>query len=123
DSFGYEYVEGIVAGVPALSKYDIELDAGIPAKEAKPGDDVAPVVIKAGDLTLDKEGSLNNFLIEPTVFGTNPRFTKGTATLPGFDKPVGLPNPALVTALADYAVDGYARLEKDAKAWKPTDED
>src|SRR6185437_2564506 len=32
DSFGYEYIEGIVAGVPALMKYDAELDAGIPAK-------------------------------------------------------------------------------------------
>ncbi len=123
DSFGYEYVEGIVAGVPSLSKYDVELDAGLPAKDSKPGDDVAQVVIKAGDLTLDKEGSLNNFLIEPTVFGTNERFTKGTATLPGFDKPVGLPNPALVIALADYAIDGFDRLTKDAKAWKPSDSD
>ncbi len=123
DSFGYEYVEGIVAGVPTLSKYDVELDAGIPAKGSKEGDDVAQVVIKAGPLTLDKEGSLNNFLIEPTVFGTNERFTQGTATLPGFDKPVGLPNPALVLALADYAIDGYDRLTKDAKAWKPSDTD
>jgi hypothetical protein len=123
DSFGYEYVEGIVAGVPSLSKYDVELDAGVPAKGAGLQDNVAPVKIVAGDVTIDREGSLNNFLIEPTVFGTNPRFIDGTAKLPGFDKPVGLPKPALISALADYAVDAYGRLKKDSEAWKPTDSD
>jgi hypothetical protein len=123
DSYGYEYVEGIVAGVPALMKYDIELDAGVPAAHAALGDNVAPVVIHAGPLTLDREGSLNNFLIEPTVFGTNDRFIDGTAVLPGFDKPVGLPKPELIVALADYAVDGYGRLRTDANAWQPTEKD
>jgi hypothetical protein len=124
DSYGYEYVEGIVAGVPSLAKYDVELDAGVPAQGAAPDDDIAPVVIRADeDLKLDHEGSLNNFLIEPTVFGTNERFASGTAKLPGFDKPVHLPNPKLVVALADYAIDGYARLERDASAWSPSEAD
>src|SRR5262245_51076045 len=48
DSFGYEYIEGIVAGVPSLAKYDVELDAGLPAKGAGPDDDIAAVTIKAG---------------------------------------------------------------------------
>src|SRR5690606_11521415 len=104
--------------------YDVELDSGLPQKMAtSPYDAVAQVVIKAGDLTLNKEGSLNNFLIEPTVFGTNERFSSGQAKLPGFDGEVRLPNPKLVIALADYAIDGYSRLLKDAKAWQPSDED
>lgn len=123
DSYGYEYVEGIVAGVPSLMKYDIELDSGVPRKKAAIEDNVANIVIKAGDVTIDHEGSLNNFLIEPTVYGTNPRFTDGKATLPGFDKPVGLPKPQVVIALADYAIDGYGRLRKDSQAWQPTDAD
>jgi len=123
DSFGYEYIEGIVAGVPALMKYDIELDAGVPLAKAELQDNVADVKIVAGDVVIDKEGSLNNFLIEPTVFGTNPRFTDGNATLPGFDAPVGLPKPKLVVALADYAVDAYGRLKKDAIAWEPSEKD
>ncbi|MCE9588921.1 MAG: hypothetical protein K8S99_00170 [Planctomycetes bacterium] len=123
DSYGYEYVEGIVAGVPSLSKYDVELDAGVPKEGASPSDEIAPVVIKAGALTIDREGSLNNFLIEPTVFGTNEKFVAATVTLPGFDKPVGLPKPELVVALADYAVDGYSRLLRDARAWQPNDAD
>ena len=125
DSFGYEYVEGIVAGVPGLAKYDVELDSGLPkALAASPTDVVADVVIKAGPDTLDHDGSLNNFLIEPTVFGTNPKFTSGTAGgLPGFDGTVNLPKPNLCVALADYAVDGYARLLKDSEAWQPSDKD
>ncbi|MDB5296091.1 MAG: uncharacterized protein JWO31_2074 [Phycisphaerales bacterium] len=124
DSYGYEYVEGIVAGVPALMKYDVELDSGVPAAKSTIQDQVPPIVIHAGPLTIDKEGSLNNYLIEPTVFGTNPRFTSGQAVLPGLgDKPVGLPNPQLVVALADYAIGGYGRLRKDADAWQPTDAD
>jgi hypothetical protein len=123
DSFGYEYVEGIVAGVPVLAKYDVELDAGIPVDGAGPDDDIAPVMIQAGELVLDREGSLNNFLLEPTVFGTNEKFIDGTVSLPGFDQPVGLPKAKLLVALADYAVDGYARLKADAQAWQPTEAD
>lgn len=126
DSYGFEYVEGIVAGVPSMAHYDVELDSGLPQKMAtSPDDAVAQVVIKAGDLTLDKEGSLNNFLIEPTVFGTNERFSAGQSPLPGFegDAAIRLPNPKLVIALADYAIEGYNRLLKDAKAWQPSDED
>ncbi len=123
DSYGYEYMEGIVAGVPALMKYDAELDAGIPAKGAGVQDVVANVVIHAGDVTIDHEGSLNNYLIEPTVFGTNPKFIQGTATLPGFAKPVNLPNPVLISALAAYSTEAYGRLKVDAVAWQPTDKD
>ena len=124
DSYGYEYMEGIVAGVPSLMHYDVELDSGIPkAEAASPQDQVADVVIHAGNETVDHEGSLNNYLIEPTVYGTNKKFVDGQATLPGFDKPVNLPKPELIVALADYAIDGYARLQKDAQAWQPTDKD
>jgi hypothetical protein len=122
DSYGYEYVEGIVAGVPVLNKFDVELDSGLPAKEASEEAPKAEVTIKAGDLEIKEEGSLNNYLIEQAVFGTNARFTSGAAELPGLGK-VKLPNPQLVKGLADYAVDGYTRLEKAAKAWQPTDAD
>lgn len=124
DSYGYEYIEGIVAGVPTLAHYDVELDSGLPQKMAtSPEDPVAQVVIRTKDLTLNKEGSLNNFLIEPTVFGTNDRFIAGKAELPGIKGMTGLPHPGLVTALADHAIDGYSRLFKDSVAWKPTDRD
>src|SRR4051812_20221094 len=34
DSFGYETIEGIVAGVPKLSDFDVYLDAGVPKDQA-----------------------------------------------------------------------------------------
>jgi hypothetical protein len=123
DSYGYEYMEGIVAGVPSLMKYDIELDSGVPQKGAQLSDTVADITIKSADHDSIKEGSLNNFLIEPTVFGTNPPFVAGTASLPGFDKPVNLPKPKWLMAIADYAIGGYARLKTDSIAWQPTDKD
>jgi len=124
DSYGYEYIEGIVAGVPGLQKYDVELDSGIPkAQASSPQDQIAPVVVKHGSVTIDHEGSLNNFLVEPTVFGTNDKFTDGQAKLPGFDQPVKLPKVDVIEGLADYAVDGYARLQKDSEAWQPTNKD
>jgi hypothetical protein len=46
DSFGYETIEGIVAGIPSLSEYDIYLDAGVPASEGP--DNVVPVVLVLG---------------------------------------------------------------------------
>jgi len=123
DSYGFEYIEGIVAGVSSLAKYDVELDSGLPKSMAGPDDEVAQVVIHAGDLKLNQEGSLNNFLIEPTVFGTNEKFTVGKAQLPGLEGQTGLPHAKLVIALADYAIDGYTRLLKDSKAWTPSDQD
>ncbi len=122
DSYGYEYMEGIVAGVPGLIKYDVELDSGVPAKGAGVQDQVADITIHAPDATVEKQGSLNNYLIEPTVYGTNPLFVAAPdVTLPGFAAPVNLPKPGLLVALADYAVDGYARLDADARGWQPND--
>lgn len=123
DSFGYEYMEGIVAGVDSLQHYDVELDSGVPKKEAGPNDQVADLVIHAGKTTVDHQGSLNNYLIEPTVYGTNAEFTAGSAALPGSDKPTNLPKAELIVALADYAVDGYGRLQADATKWQPSDAD
>ena len=43
--------------------------------------------------------------------------------MPGFSGTVHLPNGKLVSALADYAIEAYGRLDKDANAWQPTDRD
>jgi hypothetical protein len=121
-NYGYEYIEGIVGGVPQLIKYDIELDGGVPVKGAGVQDQVAPVTLQAGDETIDREGSLNSYLIEAAVYGTNPRWVAGKATLPQLG-PVNLPKPVLVVAFGNYAVDGYHRLETAAQQWQPTDRD
>ena len=73
DSFGYETVEGIVAGVPSMAEYDIYLDAGVPAAEGP--EDVAPVVLDLGDgQKIDKQGSLFTYIIEPMLWGGDKRW-------------------------------------------------
>ena len=123
DSFGYEYMEGIVAGVPALIKYDVLLDSGVPEVGAGPQDAIPDIHINCGSIVINREGSLNNWLIEPTVYGTNPKFVSGKAKLPGFTGEVNLPNPQVVLALADYSIGGYTKLQSDTNAWQPTDRD
>jgi hypothetical protein len=55
DSFGYETVEGIVAGVPSISEYDWYLDGGV--LEPAGHENVAHVVLDLGHGTkIDKQG-------------------------------------------------------------------
>jgi len=73
DSFGYETIEGIVAGVPLLADYDIYLDAGVPASEGPDG--VAPVVLDLGNgKKIENQGSLFTFIIEPALWGGDKRW-------------------------------------------------
>jgi Imelysin len=111
DSFGYETIEGIVAGVPALAEYDIYLDAGVPAS-AGPGD-VAPVVLDLGNgQKIDREGSLFTYIIEPMLWGGDARWV--TAVDGG--KKV-LPRPEVLAAAAKDANQKLGKLLADAKAW------
>jgi len=72
DSFGYETIEGIVAGVPKLSDFDVYLDAGVPKDQAGGGTPVAPVVLALPDGSkIDREGCLFTYLIEPMLWGSN----------------------------------------------------
>ena len=46
------------------------------------------------------------------MYGTNPLFVAAeNVAVPGYSAPINLPKPGLLVALADYAVDGYARLD------------
>ena len=111
DSFGYETIEGIVAGVPSLADYDIYLDAGVPASEGP--DDVAPVMLDLGNgKKIDKEGALFTYIIEPMLWGGDPRW--GTAVDGG--KKV-LPRPEILAAAAQDVNRKLGELLADAKAW------
>ena len=55
DSYGYEYMEGIVAGVEKLAEFDVELDSGVPTKGAQPTDQIANISLQAGDLKIPTE--------------------------------------------------------------------
>lgn len=115
DSFGYETVEGIVAGVEALADYDIYLDAGVPASEGP--DDVAPVTLElGGGEKIDREGALFTYIIEPALWGGDDRWVAEV----GGKK---LPRPEILSAAAKDADRKIGELKRDSLAWTPTPED
>lgn len=112
DSFGYETVEGIVAGVPSLAHYDITLDAGVPASEGP--DDVAEVVLDLGNgEKIDRQGALFTYIIEPALWGGDKRWVVSAAGKT-------LPKPDVLVAAAAETDRRISDLRKDAAAWKPT---
>jgi Imelysin len=111
DSFGYETIEGIVAGVPSMADYDIYLDAGVPASEGP--EDVAPVVLDLGNgKKIDKEGALFTYIIEPMIWGGD---TRWVTPVDGGKKL--LPRAEVLAAAAKDVNQKLAQLLADAKAW------
>ena len=114
DSFGYETVEGIVAGVDSLAAYDVYLDAGVPASEGP--NDVAPVVLDLGNgRKIDRQGATFTYIIEPALWGGDPRWIK-TAQAGG--KSVTLPRAEVLVAAARDTDRKIGALLADCKAWK-----
>jgi hypothetical protein len=111
DSFGYETVEGIVAGVSSMAHYDIYLDAGVPASEGP--EDVAPVVLDLGNgQKINKEGALFTYIIEPMLWGGDKRWV---SPVDGGKK--SLPRPEVLAAAAKDVDRKLGELLADAKAW------
>ena len=120
----YETIEGIVAGIPQTTKYDLILDAGNPGTEAE---DVAEYDLTLPDGTvLNRPGNLFHGITEPLFWGMNDAGVKLPADLNGdgkithgemlFDANLGL---GAAQALTHWA----KALETDMGAWKPNRED
>jgi hypothetical protein len=122
----YERVEGVVAGTPSLSVYDVILDAGSSATEDPAG--AVPFDLKLADgRVLRKPGNLFN-LTEGMLWGTLPQYTaKGVrADLDGDGRAEFgevLPDAAVLKAAADAFVLYAGKLDASAGAWKPTASD
>lgn len=122
----YERVEGVVAGTPSLSVYDVILDAGAAATEDPAG--AVPFDLKLADgRVLRKPGNLFN-LTEGMLWGTLPQYTaKGVrADLDGDGKvEFGevLPDAAVFKAAADAFVLYAGKLDAASRAWKPSASD
>lgn len=126
DSFGYETIEGIVAGVPSLSEFDVYLDSGVPQDQAGGGTPVAPVVLAlpTGD-KIDHAGCLFTYLIEPMLWGSNRKLVVPVDL--DHDGSVGpresLPRTDVLTAVANDVRAQIHQLHETALAWKPTTSD
>lgn len=121
DSFGYETIEGIVAGVESLQPFDVYLDAGVPKGAGDPAN-VAPVTIKLsnGDV-IDEEGSIFTYLVEPTLWGGTKKYVvpldlNGDGVIAERES---LPRSELLTAVGADLDHKLAELLAAAEAWKP----
>ncbi len=126
DSFGYETIEGIVAGVPTLSDFDVYLDAGVPQDQAGGGTPVAPVVLTLPNGSkLDHEGCLFTYLIEPMLWGSNKKLVVPVDL--DHDSKIGpresLPRADVLTAVANDVRSKIHELRQTAIAWKPSSSD
>ena len=122
----YEQMEGIVAGTPSLSQYDVILDAGTSGAEG--GEDVVPFDLTLPDgRVLPKPGHLF-WVLESSLWGTNPDFIVPNlqADVDGngqVDLGDSLPDANVYKAAADAFVSYVADLNKAAETWQPTEEE
>lgn len=121
----YEEMEGIVAGVPRLSHYDVDIDAGSDASD--------PESAVSFSLTLDDGRKLKQpgnlfFLTETALWGTNPDLVaKGVEPDVDCDGEVefgeGLPDAAIFKAATAEFADQARQLDADAQEFEPTPSD
>ena len=124
DSFGYETVEGIVAGVDGFVDYDIYLDAGVPASEGPDG--VSPLVLTLADGSkIDREGASFTYIIEPALWAGNKRWTVEVDRDGDGNKNAkeALPRAEVLVAVALDTRAKIAQLLADAKDWNATTAD
>jgi hypothetical protein len=121
----YEEMEGIVAGVPRLAQYDVDIDAGSDASD--PESAVSFSLDVPGGETLKQPGNLF-FLTETPLYGTNPELmAQGTPPDVDGDGRVefgeGLPDAAIFKATLDEFDRQAQALLTDARAFEPTPSD
>jgi len=120
----YEEVEGIVAGIPSLARYDLIIDAGNPGTEKE---DVAPYDLKLPDgKVLKRPGNLFHTLLEPALWGTKKEYVGMEADLNGNGRvELGevLPKADLLYAFARTHTEWTQKMLDDVKAWQPNKDD
>ena len=118
-------MEGIVAGVPRLAHYDVDIDAGSDA--STPEDAVSFSLTTPQGETLKQPGNLF-FLTETALYGTNPDLqAKGTKPDVNGDGKVefgeGLPDADIYKATLDEFLAQAKSLDEDAQEFEPTASD
>jgi hypothetical protein len=121
----YEEMEGIVAGVPRLAQYDVDIDAG--ADGSDPENAVSFSLELPNGETLKQPGNLF-FVTETALYGTNPDFlAKGVdGDVDGNGKVEfgeGLPDANVYAAATSEFEEQAKSLDADAQEFEPTPSD
>src|SRR5918996_1325461 len=118
-------MEGIVAGVPRLAQYDVDIDAGADASD--PENAVSFSLELPDGETLKQPGNLF-FVTETALYGTNPDFlAKGVKQDVDGDRKVefgeGIPDADIYVAAVREFEEQAQALDADAQAFEPTPSD
>jgi hypothetical protein len=121
----YEEMEGIVAGVPRLAQYDVDIDAGSDASD--PENAVSFSLELPSGETLKQPGNLF-FVTETSLYGTNPDFLAegAKADIDGngkVDFGEGLPEANVYVAAVREFESQAESLDADAQEFEPTPSD
>lgn len=121
----YEEMEGIVAGVPRLAQYDVDIDAG--ADRSDPENAVSYSLELPGGGTLKQPGNAF-FVTETSLYGTNPDFlAKGVPQdVDGDGKEEfgeGIPDADIYVAMVRKFDELADDLDADAQEFEPTASD
>lgn len=121
----YELNEGLIAGVPSLSHFDVIIDAG-PSGEEDPAGALDWTLELPDGTVLEKPGNYFHSLLEPSIWGTTPAFVGLKVDIDG-DGDIGvgdvLPEANLFKAAADGLDDATAEMQAAVDEWDPTVED
>jgi hypothetical protein len=121
----YEQMEGVVAGVPELADFDVIIDAG---GDASDPENAVPFSLETPDGRTFKQPGNFNFLVETSLFGTEPKFAAkqvepdldGDGTVEFGE---ALPDANFyVAAVRDFAHNA-AELDAAARRWSPNLQD
>lgn len=121
----YEQVEGVVAGVPSLSEFDVILDAGASGADDPEGGVTFDLNLKDGRV-LERPGNLFGVL-ESTLWGTRDDYSSGIAADLNFNNDLDfgekLPDANVLLAAAE-TMDVYVNdLVSASNEWEPNSED
>jgi Imelysin len=118
----YEEMEGVVAGVPSLADYDVIIDAG---SDASDPETAVPFSIKTDDGKTYKQPGNLFFLVESSLYGTEPKWST-KADVDGDGKVAfgeALPEPRFYLAALEEFDSQAKDLDASAKKWSPTEQD
>jgi Imelysin len=120
----YEEMEGVVAGVPRLAQYDVDIDAGSDASD--PESAVSFSLELPDGETLEQPGNLF-FVTETSLYGTNPDFL---ADVPqdvdgdGKEEDLeGIPDANIYLGAVNEFLSQAESLDADAQAFEATESD
>jgi hypothetical protein len=118
----YEEMEGVVAGVPELADYDVIIDAGGDASDPATA---VPFSIGTEDGRSFKQPGNLFFLVESSLYGTEPKFAS-KRDLDGDGRVAfgeALPDARFYLAAVKEFQRQAAELDAAARKWTPTEQD